>query len=171
LGTLTCYANDNANNPTINHYINEGNFITIINSYGKVIYSGKIKYTGKLTRLYDFTQLENGTYTIEINKDFEIEKNSIEVKNGKVTFIENTKEKIFKPVFRTNDARLIISKLGIDTNEMKVELYFEGELIYSDSVKGNEVLNRVYKLDKNLPGEYRAVVMANDRTFTEKFRI
>jgi hypothetical protein len=93
------------------------------------------------------------------------------VNKGKASLIENTKEKNFKPVFRTYDARLIISKIGLDTNEMKVELYFEGELIYTDTVKGDEILNRVYKLDKNLPGEYSAVVMANDRTFTEKFRI
>jgi recombinational DNA repair protein RecT len=170
-GSYSGYASAKLNDSSTVQYVNEGNFIKVFNKFGEVIYSGKITNTGKLTQLYDFTQLENGIYTIEINKDFEIETNSIQVKNRKVTFIQNKKERIFKPVFRTKDAQLIISKLGLDTNEMKVELYYEGELIYSDAVKGNEVLNRVYKLDENLPGEYSAVVMANDRTFTEIFRI
>ena len=130
-----------------------------------------VKYNGSLTRLYDFTQLDNGKYTIEINKDYEIEVTSILVNNREVTFVEDSKEKIFKPVFRNEDSRIIISKLGIDTNEMKVNLYYEDNLIYTDNVVGNKVLNRVYRLDESLPGEYTAVVKANDRVFTERFRI
>ncbi|MCA0131382.1 hypothetical protein [Winogradskyella alexanderae] len=169
-GTYASYALDNAKNYETSHFVSEGNRISVYNSEGTVIYSGKVKNSGNLTRLYDFTQLDNGVYTIEINKDFEIEVSSIEVKNKKVKFV-HSKERIFKPVFRNKDSRLIISKLGVDTNEMNVTLYFEDNLIYSDTVKGDQVLNRVYRLDESLPGEYTAVVKFNNRVFTENFRI
>ncbi|WP_411893878.1 hypothetical protein [Winogradskyella sp. A2] len=170
-GTGTIYASEKADNSPTYHYVNEGSKISVYNESGNLIYSGLVKYNGNLTRLYDFTQLDNGNYTVEINKAFEIEINSILVNNRAVTFVANSKEKIFKPVFRNEDSRIIISKLGIDTNEMRVNLYFEDNLIYSDTVKGDQVLNRVYKLDETLPGEYTAVVKANNRVFTENFRI
>jgi hypothetical protein len=170
-GTYTSYANEKTDNSPTYHYVNEGSKISVYDESGNTIYTGMVKYNGSLTRLYDFTQLDNGKYTIEINKDFEIEVTSILVNNREVTFVENSKEKIFKPVFRSEDSRIIISKLGVDTNEMKVTLYFEDNLIYSDTVKGSQVLNRVYKLDETQPGEYTAVVKANNRVFIENFRI
>lgn len=170
-GTYTSYANEKTDNAPMYHYVNEGSKISVYDESGNTIYTGVVKYNGSLTRLYDFTQLDNGKYTIEINKDYEIEVTSILVNNREVTFVEDSKEKIFKPVFRNEDSRIIISKLGIDTNEMKVNLYYEDNLIYTDNVVGNKVLNRVYRLDESLPGEYTAVVKANDRVFTERFRI
>ncbi len=171
LGTYTSYASEKVYDKTPYHYVSEGSQISVYDEAGNKIYSGKVKYNGNLTKLYDFTQLDNGIYTIEINKDFEIEVNSIFVKNREVTFVENSNEKIFKPVFRNEDSRLIISKLGVDTNEMKVKLYFEDNLIYTDKVEGTQVLNRVYRLDESLPGEYTAVVNVSDRVFVENFRI
>ena len=170
-GTYTSYASEKTDKIPTYHFINEGSKISVYDESGNTIYSGTVKYNGNLTRLYDFTQLSNGIYTIEINKDFEIELTSIIVKNKEVTFSSNAKEKIFKPVFRNEDSRIIISKLGIDTNEMKVNLYFEDNLIYSDTIKGNQVLNGVYRLDETLSGDYTAVVKFNNRVFTERFRI
>ena len=54
---------------------------------------------------------------------------------------------------------------------MKVELYFENELIHTENVEGNDVLNRVYKLDKTVTGEYTAVIKSNGRVYTKNFRI
>lgn len=169
--TYTSYASEKTDKSPTYHYVNEGSKISVYDESGNKIYTGMVKYSGNLTRLYDFTQLDNGKYTIEINKDFEIEVTSILVSNRQVTFVANSRDKIFKPVFRNEDSRIIVSKLGIDTNEMRVNLYFGDTLIYSDTVKGDQVLNRVYKLDETLPGEYTAVVRANNRVFTENFRI
>lgn len=171
LGTSTSYASEMRTVNPYAQFVNEGNHISVYDASGNVIYSATIKNNGNLIRLYDFTQLDNGVYKVEINKAFEIEVSSIEVNNRTVKFVEDSSHKIFKPVFRNEDARLIISKLGADTKEMKVNLYFEDNLIYSDTVKGSEVLNRVYRLDESLPGEYTAVVKSNNRVFTENFRI
>ena len=54
---------------------------------------------------------------------------------------------------------------------MKVELYYNSELIHSETVKGEAILNRVYKLDSKLKGDYTAVVKSDNRVFVENFRI
>ena len=171
LGTYTGYANETLEIvPTFNT-IKKGNYISVSDASGKVIYSGRIKYSGNLASLFDFTQLKDGAYTIEVNKDFVIEINSIEVKDHVVTFIQNSKEKIFKPVFRSENSKLLISKLALDSNEMTVELYYGTELIYTETVTGKEILNRVYKLDETLRGDYTAIIKSNYRVYVENFRI
>ncbi|WP_179334086.1 hypothetical protein [Winogradskyella costae] len=171
LGSLTSYANAKTDVIPTSDLVSKGDHISVSDASGVVLYSGSINFNGNIQNLYDFSQLQDGVYTVEVNKDFEININSIKVKAHKVTFLETTNKQIFKPVFRLNNAQLIISKLAVDSNEMDVELYFKNEIIYSETIKGSDVLNRVYKLDQNLKGEYTAIIRANGRVFVENFKI
>ena len=54
---------------------------------------------------------------------------------------------------------------------MTVKLYFEDELIHKETLEGAKILNRVYKLDKTLPGTYTTIITFDDRVFVENFRI
>lgn len=171
LGTYTSYANEVLEATTTFNYVTKGSQILVTDASGEVIYNGEVNYNGNLTKLFDFSQLKNGKYTVEITKGFEIEINTIEVKNNSVSYITANKKTIYKPVVRNENAKVLISKLDFDSNEMKVELYYEGELIKSEIIKGNKVLNRVYKLDKTLTGDYTAIIKTNDRVFIENFTI
>ncbi|WP_299121007.1 hypothetical protein [uncultured Winogradskyella sp.] len=156
--------------PTFNN-VKKGNSITVTDATGAVIFSGRINFDGNISRLYDFSQLKDGLYSIEVNKDYVIEISAVEVKNNSVYFIEHKNIKVFKPVFRIFEDSIIISKLALDTPEMEVKLYYEDELIYSETVKGKEILNRAYKIDKTIKGEYSVIVKTNDRVYVENFRI
>ena len=65
----------------------------------------------------------------------------------------------------------MISKLALDASEMKIELYFSNELIHSETAKGSAILNRAYKLDHSITGEYTAIVRSNGRVFIKNFKI
>lgn len=171
LGTLTSYASETLKELPTFKYVNEGNDISVTNASGEVIFNGKIKHSGNLVRLFDFSQLNDGIYTVEISKDFEIEVVDLEVNNEEVKILTDTQNKIFKPVIRSEKGLLIVSKIGLDTNEMKVELYFEDELIHTENVEGKDVLNRVYKLDNTISGDYTAVIKSNGRVYSKNFRI
>ena len=85
LGSYTSYANATLEVlPTFNN-VKKGNSISVTDALGKVIFSGLINYDGNISRLYDFSQLENGIYVIEVNKDFEIDINTVEVKTTLLT--------------------------------------------------------------------------------------
>ncbi|MCB0400145.1 MAG: hypothetical protein KDD26_11105, partial [Winogradskyella sp.] len=170
LGTYTSYASETLKDFSTFKFVNEGHNLSVINASGEVIFNGRIKHSGNLVKLFDFSQLKNGIYTVEISKDFEIDVVNLEVKNKSVTILTETQNKIYKPVIRPEEELLIISKIGLDTNKMKVELYFEDELIYTENVEGNDVLNRVYKLDKSVIGDYTAVIRSNGRVYTKNFR-
>ncbi len=170
LGTYTSYASTDNTLPS-SFEVKKGQYIVVTNASGKVIFSGQFDQSTNLNELYDFKQLEDGMYSVEITKAFEIEVNSVQVLNNNVTFIESAKEKIFKPVVRTEDTKVMISKLALNAKTMKVELYFEGDLFHSEVIEGEEVLNRIYQLDRSLPGDYTAIIKADDRVYVEHFRI
>jgi len=54
---------------------------------------------------------------------------------------------------------------------MEVELYYGNELIYSETVEGSKVLNRLYKLNKTIKGDYSAIVKSDGRVYIKNFRI
>ena len=170
-GTYTSYANDALEVATTFNDVKKGNHIAVTDASGEIIYSAEINYNGNLTTLFDFTELKNGKYIVEITKGFEIEINTIEVKDHIVAFINADRKTIYKPVVRNENATVLISKLALHSDIMMVELYFEGELIHSETVKGGNILNRVYKLDKTLKGRYTAIIKSDDRVYIENFRI
>ena len=63
------------------------------------------------------------------------------------------------------------SIITANTKEMRVELYFEDELFYSETLEGEKIINRVYQLDRDLEGDYTAVIKADERVYVEHFRI
>ena len=171
LGTCTSYAITTLEvTPTFNN-VKKGNSISVTDALGKIVFSGLINYDGNISHLYDFSQLQDGIYIIEVNKDFEIDIDTVEVKNNEVNFLSHKSEKIFKPVFRVEKGKVLISKLALDASEMKIELYYSNELIHSETINGSGVLNRTYKLDQNISGEYTAIVRSNDRVFIKNFEI
>ncbi|WP_138432424.1 hypothetical protein [Winogradskyella algicola] len=171
LGTYTSYASETLKDLPTFKFVNEGHNLSVTNDSGEVIFSGRIKHDGNLVRLFDFSQLSNGIYTVEISKDFEIEVVDLQVTNKSVKILNDTQTKIYKPVIRSEEGLLIVSKIGLDTNEMVVELYFEDELIHTENVEGKDVLNRVYKLDNTISGDYTAVIKSNGRVYTKNFKI
>ncbi|GAB5563477.1 MAG: hypothetical protein Wins2KO_05400 [Winogradskyella sp.] len=173
LGTLSAGANTRFDGGVSKNskLINKGSHIIITDHNGTVLYSGELKTSNDLTKIYDFSHLKNGIYLIEISKGYEIELTSIEVKNQMVKHLPESKTKLFKPVVRTEENKIIISKIATDSKAMWVKLYFEDELIYEDTIKGDAVLNRVYQLDNIKRGSYTAVITSDERVYKENFEI
>lgn len=171
LGTFTSFANEMLEvTPTFN-YVTKGNYISVSDAFGEVIYSGEINYNGNLTTLFDFTQLRNGKYDVEVTNGYRIDISTIEVKNNIVSVTDANRKTIFKPIVRNENFNVLISKLALDGEKMEVELFYEGDLIYSEIIGGGDVLNRVYKLDETLKGSYTTIIKSNDRVFVKNFRI
>lgn len=168
LGTCANYAADNSSHPKKEK---KDDLVTVKNASGKTIYSNQIEFKGNITSVFDFAHLEQGIYTVEVNRDFEIEVTSVKVSELDVVVLYNTELTIHKPVFRTEKTKLLISKIALDDKDMHVELYFENELIHSETVTGDEILKRVYQLDKNERGKYTAKIKSNGRTYIEHFKI
>ena len=179
LGTLMSYANedkkstDNKAKKTVKvefKNVKKGQTLTIKNKNGLTVYNNEIKAAGNYSRLFDISALEDGIYSAELNKAFEIHIKEFYVKKGLVTFLNNKNEKIFKPVIRTKDHLLYVSKLAFDKESLKVVIYYNDEIVLSETLEGKE-LQRAYKLSENKIGDYKVVVSSDNRTFVKDFTL
>ena len=145
--------------------------IFIKNTTGKIIYEkpGDI-YSSNIKEI-DFSYLENGYYTLEINKDFHIEIKPFTVISGKAIFHPKAEKTVFKPVIRSNKNKILISKLNFEAYPMKVDIYYEDEVILSDIIEGEKLIQKIYTLHKNKKGDYKIVAKVNDRIYTRKISL
>lgn len=178
LGTFTSYATGTTlvekNGTEIKvafNNVKKGQRWYIKNSEGKILHQEELKRDGSFVQEFNFASLQNGYYTLEVNKDFQIDVTPFTVISGEATFHKKAERIIFKPVIRTEKNKVLISKLDFDASPLKVTIYFEGEIIFKDTVKGGDLLRRVYQLRKDIKGSYKVVMKANDRIYTNEFSL
>ena len=177
LGTLMNYANDKKNTTYVVegkkvkvefNTVKKGNTLTIRDSHDVVIYSQEIENSGNYSKTFDLSKLIIGDYTAELEKDYEVIIKSFTILEGKVAFKEE--KTIFKPVIRTEKNKVLISKIDFNKEPLKVALYYNGDVIYSETVEDNsKILNRVYRLSEEEKGNYTVVINTNERSYIQNF--
>ncbi|QNM85394.1 hypothetical protein H9W90_14585 [Polaribacter pectinis] len=180
LGTLLGYANEsNTSFKSIDgkrvkvefNAVKKGNTLTIKQRNGVILYSSEIKNAGTFSKIFDLSALTSGNYIAELEKDFEIIKKSFKVENGTVIFTSDD-ETEFKPVIRTQNELVLISKISFSHKPVEVTIYYKDDVIYSETiVDTKEILNRVYKVSNEQKGTYRVVVNTNKKSYTQDFKI
>ncbi|MDX6745697.1 DUF3244 domain-containing protein [Polaribacter sp. PL03] len=150
--------------------VKKGHTLSVKDKNGTVIYSQEIENSGTYSKVLDLSKLEKGNYTTELEKDFEIVIKPFTVLDGQVSFDEE--KTIFKPVIRTEDNLVLISKLAFDKQPLKIAIYYNDEVIFSETVKDEKnLLKRVYKLSKEEKGDYKVIINSNNRSYIKDFNI
>ena len=151
--------------------VRRGHDLTIKNEKGETVYSKEIKVSGNYSQLFNFSSLENGLYTAELHKDFEININRFIMKNGLVSYFEKNIEKIFKPMIRTEKNLLYISKLTFNKESLDILIYYKDEVVMNETIKGDGMLNRIYKLSESRKGNYKIIINSENRIFKKEFTL
>ena len=150
--------------------VKKGHTLSVKDKNGTVIYSQEIENSGTYSKVLDLSKLEKGNYTTELEKDFEIVIKPFTVLDGQVSFDEE--KTIFKPVIRTEDNLVLISKLAFDKQPLKIAIYYNDEVIFSETVTDEKnLLKRVYKLSKEEKGDYKVIINSNNRSYIKDFNI
>lgn len=178
LGTLISHAKDN-NTSSIKldvkrvkvefKTVKKGQTLSIKDDRDIVIYSQKIKATGTFSQVFDLSNLEEGNYTTELEKDYEILVQSFQVVHKQISF--KSKKIIFKPIIRNKEDLILISKNNFENKPLRVVLYYKDNVIFSETVTGKEILKRVYKLSKSKKGNYKVVINTDNRMYIKDFTI
>jgi hypothetical protein len=151
--------------------VKKGQILSIRDEQGFELYNNKIKNSGNYSKIFDFSALKDGIYSAELNKDFKIITKKVIVKNGLVTFLNNKNETEFKPVIRTKNNLLYISKLAFNPESIKVTIYYKETAIFSETLKDKKYLKRIYKLSENEIGKYTVIIDTKDRYFVKDFTL
>ena len=160
LATLLSFANDaslfniknDAKRTSLTLYnVKEGNLLSIKDNNGIILYKELIQESGTYTKGFDLTALPNGAYVFELNKDLEINSIPFTVKSKVVVFDKENEKTIFKPFTRIENNLVYISKLAINEEPLKIEVYFTGldgsELLFSETIENTQNIKRIYKIE------------------------
>jgi hypothetical protein len=150
--------------------VKKGHTLTLKDESATTIYKEEIQNSGDYSKLFNFKNIENGSYTIELEKDFEIIIKKMKVDNGAVSYIKET-DKIFKPSIRLKSDLLLISKVSFVKKPLNITLYYKDVMIHSEKVDGENLVNRVYKLSNTEKGAYKVVIASDNRNYVKHFRI
>ena len=151
--------------------VKKGQVLSIKNANSIVMYSDIIEIAGNYARTFDLTGLENGKYTTELEKDFETIIKPFLVENGLITYTPEENKTIFKPVIRTQDNLLLISKISLENQPVKITLYYMDAVINTETSKDTKVLNRALRLLKNKKGNYTVAINADNKNYSKSFKI
>lgn len=149
----------------------KGQKLVVKDPTGIILHSETVKTNGDLSKTFVFKKLKDGKYTIELEKDYEVIIKPFEIKNKILTFEQAKETKIFKPVVRKENDKLLVSQLSFNSKPVKVEIFYEDELIYSETIEGEKTVNRIYKLEGKKFGNYHTVIKTDNRSYTEKFKL
>ncbi len=154
--------------------VKQGNLLSIKDENGIVLYKEFIQKSGSYTKGFDLTELPNGSYLFEIDKDVEINTIPFTVDADVVTFAKGEEKIIYKPVTRVVGDLLYVTKLSLDEAPLNIEIFFESdssngvlETIHSEKVENSKVIERIYKLEGLSLGKFEVVCRTDGRTFTK----
>ncbi|TXE13073.1 hypothetical protein FUA26_04565 [Seonamhaeicola algicola] len=152
---------------TINN-VKEGNLLSIKDIYGVTLYKEVIEQTGMYSKGFDLTDLPDGNYFFELEKDMEIKTIPFNVKDTVVSFNKNAETTTFKPFVRQKDDLVLITKLALNGEPLKVSVYgvynTVTDLLFNETIKDEKTIERVYKLES---GKYKIVFNFDGKEFTK----
>ncbi len=145
-----------------------GTVVIIKNHHGLILYKESIKRSGAYSKDFDLTSLPDGTYYFELNKNYEIKIIPFTVASNTVTFNKEKEKIIKKPRVTISGDHVIVSRASSEEQPMEVKIYYEGqELAYSEKIKNEKNIRRVYSFSTSSSGSYKIVLKAEGRKFVK----
>ncbi|WP_167616297.1 hypothetical protein [Maribellus sediminis] len=139
---------------------------------GEMVYTHHIKHPGdSYEKLYDFSKLDDGNYTLSVILGDETLLSSMNIQNGNVQ-ISGQKEEL-KPYFKLNGNELELTFLNFEKQDVKFQLYDDGtnELVFENDLANDFSINKEIDLSKLNAGDYNAVLETGDQLYNYAFHL
>jgi hypothetical protein len=153
--------------------MDENPVVRVRDAAGKLLHEKVFKDSDKVKRLYDFTFLGNGKYTMEVKLNGEWVTRSFSV-DGHELHVENSENGTDKnsPVFYMKGDVLHVAYLNPRKAPVTVKLYdVSGDLIYQDRFDGDFGFQKRFDLSKLRSGSHMAVLSTTYNTYSESIRV
>lgn len=143
--------------------------ILVSNEKGKILYEETIQSQKPYGRVYDFTGLTDGTYTITSNDDYIRTTSKVEVKHADVAVLSNEIE--YKPIFLMKDNALLVNYFNSDAKDITFSIEDKYGVLYENTEGNNRAFQKRVNISKMIPGRYFAKVDIGDRSYGYDFYV
>lgn len=141
--------------------------VEVKNSSGTVVYFRSIKTQGTVySKMYDFSNLEDGSYSFKVTLGGESEVNTLNINDGRAQITKTPEE--LAPYFSLKGEMLKLSYLNFNQKGLILKVYdnFTNDLLYEESIAPDFVVNKAWDFSKLMVGKYTAVLETNDNSYT-----
>lgn len=128
-----------------------------------VYYKQSTKQLTDYKKIFDFENLKNGNYVLDLkvndtklSRNFEVASTGISVGDSKLTF---------DPYFDFQDNVLKFSYLNFDKENIKLNIYNENGLVYGTKLGKDLTISSGYDLSKLEAGNYKVVLSSYSEEF------
>ncbi|MGB5420168.1 hypothetical protein [Algibacter sp.] len=172
LATVTGFANnakrDAKKTAVVIENVKEGNLLTLKDVYGITLYKEAIATNGIYKKGFDLSELPNGDYLFELEKDLEIKTIPFTVSSNKVSFNKTDESTYFKPYVREANGLVYVSKLNPSSADTTIkvyaiDIYGESRLSFTEVVENSQIVEKVFKLEK---GNYKIEIHSDNKEYT-----
>lgn len=147
--------------------VKSGNQLTIKDSHGIILYKELIEINGLYKKGFDLTELPNGEYIFELEKDLEIKTIPFTVEFNTVLFNKGDGVTHFKPFVKEKGKFVYVTKLNPNFSDLTINIYAlyggESKLRHSEKIKNTKIIQKVFELEK---GNYKITINSDNKEYT-----
>lgn len=151
----------------------QGSSLTIKDQNGLVLYNESIEQGGDYKKGFDLTSLPNGDYFFELNSELKIVVIPFIVDSNEVVFDKESEESIYKPIVRTKDNMVYVSRTEIEQTPLSYKIYYADnyDLVHTAQFEELEEVKKAYDFSAAKKGNYVFVFESKGRKFTQNVKI
>jgi hypothetical protein len=142
--------------------------VTIYDNDGTLVYY-KIsnKPINSFNKIFDFKNLENGKYAMQVNLNGLTHKRDLKITSEKI-YVGNP-ENESAPHFANRNEQLIISHLNFENNNYWINIYDESGLVFEKKIGNQSPLHSGFDLSELNPGDYTVILDSGKKNFQYRF--
>lgn len=144
--------------------------ISITDDWGNIVYYQESEVpTSDYRKVFNFSELENGTYNMKVvSNDLATER---QIKKTTDNIVIGDERTVGKPFFGVDDNVLRCSYMNYAQENTVFHLYANNQEIYNRNIGNNFIVQQALGLSKLAKGEYQAVLTAGNEQFTYNIEV
>ena len=148
---------------------NQSGSVSIVDAKGITLNTYGLKPGASSSTLFDFSEVENGTYTFNVKSEVMNTTSKIKVEDSYVEVLSSDIE--YKPFFILDGKELRVNYLNTDLEDMQLSLESYDDMVYYAEEEGNSLrLQKRFDISKLFSGEkYLAKLVVGYKTYYYTF--
>jgi hypothetical protein len=144
-------------------------FVSVLDQAGDMIYSDLVAKDEMAGKMYDFSEVENGTYIFKTVTQNKVVETTFVVDMNELNIL--MEEISYRPVFWIEDDMLSISFMNLNQDEVFVSvedelpLKEEETVIYEETTESDMAYERVFDIQNLSEGEYTITLKTGENTY------
>ncbi|MHA7942560.1 hypothetical protein ACJOV8_005775 [Formosa sp. 3Alg 14/1] len=157
--------------------VKAGQKLSIKDEKGVLLFNTVLAKSGAFNNKFDITELPNGVYHFEHEKEIYTTHIPFTVHSGTATFDKKNEKKVYKPFVSLRNNHIYFSKLELNKDNVEFNIYYSKAdtesytLVHTENISDTIKIERAYRLSDMPEGSYKVIINADGQSYVEHFKI